>query len=136
MKKFLLRYLTWWSGSTPGTDLWTWRFGEFVGADGFGNRYYRTIGGKKDPALGYDRRWVTYAGEADASAVPPGWAGWLHGQHDVPPSQDGYVPHEWERAHMPNMTGTPLAYRPKGSVLSPTERAKGTGDYEAWTPGA
>src|SRR6201989_3231268 len=62
MKLFLLRFFTWWNGSTFGTQLWTRRFGEFVGTDESGNRYYRTKGGKIDPALGFERRWVIYEG--------------------------------------------------------------------------
>src|SRR4051812_42941654 len=49
MKLFLLKIFTWWNGQTFGTQLWTWRFGELVGADEQGNRYYRTKGGKIDP---------------------------------------------------------------------------------------
>jgi len=36
MKSFLLRFFTWWNGQTFGTQLWTWRYGEFVGDDEFG----------------------------------------------------------------------------------------------------
>ena len=46
MKKFLLRFFTWWNGQTFGTQLWTWLYGEFVGEDEFGNRYFRTRRGK------------------------------------------------------------------------------------------
>ena len=42
MKLFFLKIFTWWSGQTFGTQLWTWRFGELVGQDEQGNRYYRT----------------------------------------------------------------------------------------------
>jgi len=42
MKIFLLRLFTWWNGQTFGTQLWTKLYGEFVGDDEFGNRYYRT----------------------------------------------------------------------------------------------
>ena len=58
MKNFLLRFFTWWNGTTFGTQFWTWRKGEFVGDDPFGNRYYRTRGGTIDPMLGFERRWV------------------------------------------------------------------------------
>ena len=68
MKQFLFKMFTWWNGQTFGTQLWTWRFGELVGSDEQGNRYYRTIGGKIDPALGFERRWVIYNGIAEASA--------------------------------------------------------------------
>ena len=57
MKTFLLRFFTWWNGQTFGTQLWTALYGEFVGEDEFGNRYYRTKGGKIDPTLN-GWRWV------------------------------------------------------------------------------
>ena len=60
--KFLQRMFTWWNGQTFGTQVWTWLYGEFVGEDEFGNRYYRTKDGKIDPALGIERRWVVYNG--------------------------------------------------------------------------
>jgi NADH:ubiquinone oxidoreductase subunit len=135
MKTFWAQFFTWWSGQTLGTRFHTWRHGEFVGSDAFGNRYYQTRGGAKDPALGIVRRWVVYGGEAEATTVPPGWVGWLRHTTQVPPSRDGYVAREWERAHLPTMTGTSAAYRPSGSILASGERPRATGDYEAWTPG-
>src|SRR5262245_58834953 len=45
MKNFLLRLFTWWNSQTFGTQVWTWLYGEFVGEDEFGNRYFRTKGG-------------------------------------------------------------------------------------------
>ena len=86
MKTFLLRFFTWWNGATFGTLLWTALHGELVGEDEFGNRYYRTRGGKVDPTLGFERRWVIYNGVAEASSVPPSWHGWLHHTVDVPPT--------------------------------------------------
>ena len=88
MKAFLLQFFTWWNGQTFGTQLWTWLYGEFVGQDEFGNRYYRTRGGKIDPTLGFERRWVIYNGVAEASTVPPSWHGWLHHTVDVPPTEE------------------------------------------------
>ena len=55
MKQFLLKLFTWWNGQTFGTQVWTWRFGEAVGQDEQGNRYFRTKGGKIDPSLGFER---------------------------------------------------------------------------------
>src|SRR5215467_1992289 len=75
MKTFLLRLFTWWNGQTFGTQVWTRLYGELVGEDEFGNRYYRTRGGKTDPSLGFERRWVIFNGYAEASTIPPGWHG-------------------------------------------------------------
>jgi NADH:ubiquinone oxidoreductase subunit len=135
MKEFLLRFFTWWNSQTFGTQFWTWRFGERVGEDHLGNVYYRQRGGKIDTTLGVERRWVIYKGEAEGSKVPEGWNGWLHHTVDVPPSQESYAPREWQQPHQPNLTGTPGAYRPKGSTLREGVRQPATGDYDAWTPG-
>ncbi|MCC2097897.1 MAG: NADH:ubiquinone oxidoreductase subunit NDUFA12, partial [Hyphomicrobiales bacterium] len=132
---WLLQFFTWWSGQTLGTRFHTWRKGERVGEDEQGNIYYRTRGGAKDPVLGFERRWVIYKGESEASKVPPGWYGWLHHQTDVSPASDNYQPREWELPHQPNMTGTPAAYRPQGSTMASGVRPAATGDYQAWTPG-
>ena len=134
MKQFFLRFFTWWNGATINTLVHTSRHGEFVGKDEFGNSYYRTKGGKKDPALGFERRWVIYAGETEASATPPGWFGWLHHTVDVPPTDEKYAPHAWQQAYVPNQTGTPNAWRPEGSTMKSGQRPAATGDYEAWSP--
>ena len=136
MKQFLLKLFTWWNGQTFGTQLWTWRFGELVGTDDEGNRYYRTRGGKIDPTLHFERRWVIYNGTAEASRIPPEWHGWMHHTVDVPPTEENYAAREWEKPHVPNMTGTPAAYRPSGSTLASGRRPAATGDYEPWTPGS
>jgi NADH:ubiquinone oxidoreductase subunit len=135
MKSFLLRFFTWWNGQTFGTQLWTWLYGEFVGADEFGNRYYRTRGGKIDRTLNMQRRWVIFHGEAEASSVPPSWHGWLHHTVDAPPTLERYQPRPWQKPHRPNLTGTAGAHRPSGSTLAQGRRPKATGDYKAWNPG-
>lgn len=134
--EFLKQIFTWWNGQTIGTRFHTWRKGERVGEDEFGNIYYRTRGGVKDKALGFDRRWVIYNGEAEGSRVPPGWSGWLQHRTDTLPTEDGYQAREWELPHKANMTGTPEAYRPAGSTMSTGKRPAATGDYKAWTPGS
>nr|WP_316653629.1 NADH:ubiquinone oxidoreductase subunit NDUFA12 [uncultured Gellertiella sp.] len=130
--KFLLQIFTWWNGQTLGTRFHTWRHGKRVGEDSLGNIYYQ--GGKDSE--GRTRRWVIYRDYAEASAIPPGWHGWMHHRTDTPPSQENYVAREWERPHRANPTGTAQAYRPPGSILASGERPRVTGDYDAWTPGA
>lgn len=126
----LTQIFTWWNGQTLGTRFFTWRKGTFVGEDEFGNKYYQA----NVPPFG-DRRWVIYSGYAEASAIPAGWHGWIHHTIDVPPSQENYQPREWQQPHRSNPTGTPAAYRPKGSTAGHSRRPRTTGDYEAWTPG-
>ncbi len=130
-----------------GTLLFTWLRGDLVGSDGFGNRYYRVRGqggGKGQGPLvdrqmvrrmdRRDRRWVIFAGEVEASAVPPMWNAWLHHTIDDVPSDETTGQRPWQKAHQPNFTGTAKAYRPEGSVLRGGHRAKATGDYEPWRP--
>ncbi len=136
MLAWLIQIFTWWNGQTLNTRFHTWRFGERVGTDEFGNIYYRTKGGAIDGALGYQRRWVIYAGQSEASQTPPGWYGWLHYTVDTPPTEENYQPLEWQLPYQPNLTGTPGAYRPSGSTLREAARPAATGDYKAWRPGA
>ncbi|TMJ39431.1 MAG: NADH:ubiquinone oxidoreductase subunit NDUFA12, partial [Alphaproteobacteria bacterium] len=41
MINFLKQFFSWWNGQTLGLRFYTWRKGEFVGQDEFGNLYYR-----------------------------------------------------------------------------------------------
>ncbi|MBV6632362.1 MAG: NADH:ubiquinone oxidoreductase subunit NDUFA12 [Alphaproteobacteria bacterium] len=118
--------------STASMLLMTWRGGQKVGEDEFGNRYYRS---KTNGAHGMERRWVMYKGEPEASSVPPGWHAWLHRQVQDPP-EESIKPFakNWQQPHRPNPTLSDEAYRPPGHVLSGGKRDKATGDYEAWTP--
>ncbi len=125
-------------GISLGTRLFTWLKGELVGTDQFGNRYYRERrrrplkrGGGRESR---ERRWVLYNGEVEATRVPPEWHGWLHHTVDEVPRDAERKKYPWQKAHVPNLTGTPLAYRPPGSVLRGGHRPPATGDYEPWTP--
>src|SRR3954453_8332690 len=101
---FLKQFFTWWNGQTLGLRIFTWRRGEHVGEDQFGNRYYRAP--SRIPQSIPEHRWVIYNGYAEPSKVPPGWYGWLHHIVDTPPTQDTYAAHAWEKPHVPNLTGT------------------------------
>lgn len=131
MKTFFTQFFTWWNGQTLGVRFHTWRHGKPVGEDEFGNLYYQ---GGIDTE-GRTRRWVIYKNYAEASMIPPGWHGWMHHRFDTPPNADSYQAHEWQKPHLPNLTGTRFAYRPKGSVVTQEQRPRVTGDYDAWTPG-
>ncbi|MEM9012213.1 MAG: NADH:ubiquinone oxidoreductase subunit NDUFA12 [Pseudomonadota bacterium] len=122
----LAEIFTWWNGQTLGTRLFTRRRGVKVGEDERGNVFYTS----KDGA----RRWVIYAGEADASVVSPAWHGWLHHTFDEIPSEAPLPRKAWEKPHVPNMTGTVEAYRPPGSILTPERRRPVSADYQAWQP--
>jgi NADH:ubiquinone oxidoreductase subunit len=116
---------------TLGTRLYTWLRGTFVGADPYGNRYYRAPSRIQGRA---ERRWVIYKGEPEASKVPPEWHGWLHYTVEEPPKDGGRLRYPWQKEHLPNLTGTPAAYRPAGHTLEGGKRQPATGDYEPWTP--
>jgi NADH:ubiquinone oxidoreductase subunit len=77
---------------------------------------------------------VIYPGYTEASTIPPSWHGWMHHTVDVPPTEEAYQPREWMKPAQPNLTGTPGAYRPSGSILALGQRPAATGDYRAWTP--
>lgn len=123
------KIFTWWNGATIGTALYTWRKGDQVGEDVFGNRYYAGSDG---------RRWVIYNGPNDASRLTPEWHSWLHHTiddipADAPPTVMPPV-RGWEKPATGNLTGTNHAYYPPGALEMGGVRARATGDYEAWSP--
>jgi NADH:ubiquinone oxidoreductase subunit len=121
--------------STIGTLIYTWLFGERVGTDAQGNRYYRSRqkwlrrNGRER-----ERRWVLYKGIDEASKVPPEWHAWLHHISEAPLTASAGKARPWQKPHLPNLTGTPYAYRPKGHELRGGQRPHATGDYEPWIP--
>jgi NADH:ubiquinone oxidoreductase subunit len=123
---------------TVGTRIMTWFRGEQVGTDATGNRYYRDKSKRKLERGGgrfsREKRWVIYNGEVESSRVPPEWHGWLHHTVNDIPTDGGTPTYPWQKPHLPNLTGTPDAYRPPGSLVRGGHRAPTTGDYEAWKP--
>ncbi|MGD9800084.1 MAG: NADH:ubiquinone oxidoreductase subunit NDUFA12 [Parvularculaceae bacterium] len=128
----LTQLFAWWDSTTYSTELTLLRRGaRLVGRDEQGNRYYE----ERDPSGpdGYKRRWVKYHGVAEASRVTPDWHGWLHHTFDEPPTVVPLKRRAFEQDHLPNMTGTPLAYHPPGS-LAQSGGPAAQRDYEAWSP--
>lgn len=105
--------------------------GRLVGEDELGNRYYE----EKDSSLpDRQRRWVLYRDGREASKIPPHWHGWLHYTLDEPPQNHQYCPTTaWQKEPGQNLTGTPQAYRPTGSLLGVSKVKQ---DYKPWFPGA
>lgn len=120
----LLRAVTWWNGQTLNTQIFTSRHGKRVGEDAQGNVFYNNADDSK--------RWVIFNGEAEASRVDPEWHGWLHRTWNEPPTETPLPHKDWEKPHAPNLTGTMMAYAPKGSIRRAAPEARR--DYEAWTP--
>ena len=108
MMRALKMIFTWWDGATFGTALFTRFNGVRVGSDVYGNVYFQAKKGK--------RRWVIYNGPNDASRIPPEWYAWIHHQIDGLPDEALPPPPKFLKPPMPNMTGTPAAYRPSGSL--------------------
>tara|TARA_R110002051_G_scaffold125084_2_gene198460 strand:+ start:497 stop:895 length:399 start_codon:yes stop_codon:yes gene_type:complete len=128
----LSRIFGWWDGATIGTLFTVAKRGVLVGADEHGNRYYQS----RDN-VSYDgrkRRWVIYNGYAEATKVSPDWHGWLHYTFEEPPTLEPLPRRSWERDHIPNLTGTPMAWLPQGSMAAEGQRPAATGDYESWKP--
>ncbi len=121
---FLNRMLTWWNSQTLGTQIFTARRGIRVGDDDQGNIFYRNADNSK--------RWVIFNGEMEASRIAPEWHGWLHFTWDAPPTEAPLPRKVWEKGHIPNLTGTPAAYAPPGSIRQGQPVARR--DYEAWQP--
>jgi NADH:ubiquinone oxidoreductase subunit len=121
--------------STIGTLIYTWLCGERVGSDAQGNRYYRSRSKwLRRKGRERERRWVVYKGIDEASKVPPEWHAWLHHISEVPLTASAGKVRPWQKPHLPNLTGTPYAYRPKGHELRGGQRPHATGDYEPWIP--
>lgn len=126
------KIFTWWNGATIGTLFTIAKRADLVGSDELGNRYYQSRDNKSYD--GRKRRWVVYNGYAEASKVSPDWHGWLHYTFEEPPTEAPLPRRRWEKDHQPNLTGTPLAWRPPGSLAAEGVRPAATGDYEAWKP--
>ena len=120
----ILSAVTWWDGATLNTRLWSWRKGTKVGEDDQGNVFFQNDDGS--------RRWVMYNGQVEGSRISPEWHGWLHHTWKEPPTERPLTKKAWEKPHLANMTGTPLAYAPEGSIRR--EEPKPRSDYEAWSP--
>ena len=120
------KIFTWWDGATIGAGGHIRRNGRVVGEDAGGNVYYQSKKG--------DRRWVIYKGENDASRIPPEWYAWMHKQIDDVPDVSLPPAPKFLADPVPNLTGTPFAYRPSGALDRGGRRQASAGDYQAWTP--
>ena len=131
IKHVLAKIFTWWNGATLGAMFDIGKRATFVGEDDQGNRYFE----ERKPTLeGRKRRYVMYKGYAEPSRVPVDWHGWLHHTFEVPPTREPFLLQSWEKPHLPNLTGTIFAYRPKGSLSLVTAGEKKSEGYEAWKP--
>ena len=103
MLTFFKKIFTWWNQDTFGTRLNTFFFGNFVGSDELGNKYYESKKG---------RRWVIYANSVDASKIPVEWYSWIHFTSNKIEKKHNFKKYDWQKPHQPNLTGTDKAYYP------------------------
>lgn len=114
-----------------GTSLYTWFYGNFVGKDQQGNKYY--CNSKNFENFKF-KRWVIYKDQIEASKVPSHWHAWLHKSIAEPPL-DYKHKYEWQKDHQENKTGTPNAYFPDSHPLSKSYKVDAIKDeYENWRP--
>src|SRR3954470_16629897 len=106
-----------------GTRLTIFLLGRLVGSDSIGNRYYLEKARRRGRLRA--RRWVVYAGETEASAVPAEWHAWLHYTTEGPVRDTSKYP--WQKPHLPNATGTSAAYRLPGHDYQGGHRAAADG---------
>jgi NADH:ubiquinone oxidoreductase subunit len=103
MLTLLKKIFIWWNQETLGTKLKTLFFGNLVGCDNLGNKYYESKSGK---------RWIIYASEIDASKIPIEWFSWIHFINNRIENNHNLDKYEWQKSHLPNQTGTENAYHP------------------------
>ena len=76
-----------------------------------------------------DKRWVIYKHRVESSKIPPEWHLWIHYLVKNKPI-DNLAKFSWQKNYEENLTGTPRAYKPEGS-LSSDSKAKNK-KYEIW----
>ncbi len=114
-----------------GTKIYTWLYGNIVGVDDIGNKYYCNSKDFKDLKA---KRWVIFKGEIEASNIPPHWHAWLHKSIDLAPINYNHK-FKWQKKHKPNMTGTNKAYFPSSHPLSKNyDPEKKQDEYNSWNP--
>ena len=94
---------TWWNKQTFGTFLKTLFYGNYIGKDNFGNKYYKS---KKD------KRWVVYSSKIEATKINTDWYLWMHHTVDKVPEQKQKKKYLWQKDHLENQTGTINRHKP------------------------
>ena len=115
---YLKIFFTWWNKQTFGTFLKTLFFGQYVGKDEFGNKYYKS----KE-----DERWVIYSDKIEATKITSDWYMWMHHTVNKTPNEDEKKKYIWQKGHLENKTGLKDAYRP--IKIKKNDKNK---KYETW----
>ena len=119
MGSFFSSLFIWWKRHTVGTHIFTFMSGEYIGSDGWGNKYYKSKRG--------ERRWVLYSKDCDASLIPPTWHGWLHKVVDEIPTSVDHPEYKLEPMYK-NETGSHNSNHPN-KMKEPIDN-----EYAAWEP--
>ena len=98
-------------------------FGEEVGCDEFGNRFYKS--NKLARFLRKEKRWVYYTGLVEATKVGVDWFLWLHHRTNELPSKKQFA---WIKPRKLNLTGSKFAFSPREDGEPYTKT------YESWQP--
>jgi NADH:ubiquinone oxidoreductase subunit len=117
---FLKQIFTWWHRQTVETFIYTLFSGKLIGTDEFGNKYYSNS---------KDKRWVIYKTNIEASKIPPEWHQWIHHTTRNKPSdiKNNFF---WQKKYEENLTGTPQAHKPDGSLVN--DLKKNLKKYDTW----
>ena len=94
---------TWWNKQTFGTFLKTLFYGNLVGKDEFGNKYYKS---KKN------ERWVIYKNSIEATKITSDWYLWIHHTVDKIPDHKENKKYLWQKNHLENQTGSANSHKP------------------------
>ena len=86
----------WWNKQTFGTFLKTLFFGNYVGSDEHGNKYYQS---KKN------ERWVIYTNIIEPTKITSDWYLWIHHTTDKIPDKNK-IQYLWQKKRLENQTGT------------------------------
>jgi len=113
------------------TKIKLFMFYSLIGEDEFGNKYFQqsVFTGNKKP-----KRIVKYKGIVEASKIPSGWHGWIHYNKESKPENDENQIYDWQKKHLPNLTGTIYAQTPYNYIDKYKKHNKTNGDYEPWSP--
>jgi NADH:ubiquinone oxidoreductase subunit len=94
---------TWWNRQTVGTFLKTLFFGNYVGRDEFGNKYYKNKN---------DERWVIYSNKVEATKITSEWYLWIHHTINSIPEIKAKRKYLWQKKHQENQTGSINSFKP------------------------
>jgi NADH:ubiquinone oxidoreductase subunit len=114
---FFKMIFTWWNRQTIGTFLKTLFFGQYVGSDEHGNKYYTSK---------QNERWVVYSKNIEATKITSDWYLWIHHTIDKLPDKKEKK-HKWQKDHLENQTGSNNSYKPI-KIIKDNLKKK----YETW----